>query len=175
MEPAPCSVPLVAYTDGGCRGNPGVGGWGYILVHLPTGTTLEGRGGARQTTNNRMEMTAAIEVLRSLRKPGQRLEIRTDSKYLKDMAETWMKGWKKRGWKKKGGPIKNLDLVKELDALLAQHDVRWRWVKGHADEPGNERADALTNLAMDCIGMGVGAADTTRSDLPPFTVPYAPE
>jgi ribonuclease HI len=174
MDPAPCSKPLVAYTDGGCRGNPGIGGWGFVLIHLPTGTTLEAYGGERRTTNNRMEMSAAIEALKSLRAPGQSLEIRTDSKYLKDMAESWMKGWKKKGWKKKGGPIKNLDLVKELDQLLAQHDISWRWVKGHADEPGNERADALTNLAMDCVAEGMPTSHRHRADEPPFEVPYTP-
>lgn len=174
MDCTPSHTPLVAYTDGGCRGNPGIGGWGFTLIHLPSGTTLEGRGGAKQTTNNRMEMAAAIEALRSLQRPGQAIEIRTDSRYLKDMAEKWMVGWKKKGWKKKGGPIKNLDLVKALDALLAKHTVTWRWVKGHAGEPGNERADALTNLAMDLIAEGMDPAGTTRSDVPPFHVPYTP-
>ncbi len=173
MKPQPCTVPLVAYTDGGCRGNPGIGGWGFILIHIPTGTSLEQRGGAALTTNNRMEMSAAIHALKSLRRPGQTIEIRTDSKYLKDMAETWMKGWKKKGWKKKGGEIKNLDLVKELDGLLAQHTVQWAWVRGHNGELGNERADALTNVAMDCLAMGVSPEGTQRLDSPPFPVEMA--
>ena len=105
--------------------------------------------------------------------PGQTIEIRTDSKYLKDMAETWMKGWKKKGWKKKGGEIKNLDLVKELDGLLAQHTVQWAWVRGHNGELGNERADALTNVAMDCLAMGVSPEGTQRLDKPPFPVEMA--
>ncbi len=174
MTPEPCPVPLVIYTDGGCRGNPGVGGWGFVLIHLPTGATLEERGGEPNTTNNRMELSAAIRGLEALRKPGQSVEIRTDSKYLKDMAETWMKGWKRKGWTKKGGEIKNLDLVKALDVLLAQHTVRWRWVPGHAGEPGNEHADMLTNLAMDAVSGGGSANAQRRLSAPPFVVPYAP-
>jgi len=172
MQPVPCPVPLVAYTDGGCRGNPGIGGWGYLLIHLPTNVALEARGGAAQTTNNRMEMLAAIEALRSLKRPGQAIEIRSDSKYLVDMATKWMGGWKRKGWKRKGkAPIKNLDLVKELDALLQKHDVSWRWVKGHAGEPGNEFADQLTNDAMDAQQLGMGAAARRRHPVSPLQVP----
>ena len=158
----------LAWTDGGCRGNPGPGGWGFLLVHLGTGAALERRGGARQTTNNRMEMTAAIEALKALKGPGD-IEIRSDSRYLVDMCTTWMKGWKLKGWKKKGGPIKNLDLVQQLDELMQVHRVTWTWVKGHAGVPGNEHVDLLTNLAMDAVQGGRDGVAEQRYDRTPVT------
>ena len=159
---------LLAWTDGGCRGNPGPGGWGFLLVHLATGSALERRGGEAQTTNNRMEMTAAIEVLEALTRPSD-VEIRSDSRYLVDMCRTWMKGWKQRGWTKKGGQIKNLDLVKRLDELSAVHRITWTWVRGHAGDPGNEFVDLLTNLAMDSVqGGGDGVAER-RHERSPIT------
>lgn len=140
---------IVIYTDGGCRGNPGVGGWGFLLIDTETEKALERRGGEAHTTNNRMEMTAAIEALRALKDGRLKIEIRSDSRYLVDMCTSWMKGWKARGWKRKGGQILNLDLVQELDRLLQEFDVRFVWVQGHAGDPGNEYADKLTNEAMD--------------------------
>ena len=164
----PTKKRLVAYTDGGCRGNPGVGGWGFILIDTRSGAALSKRGGAEQTTNNRMEMSAAIEALEALSRPNQAIEIRTDSKYLVDMATKWMHGWKRKGWTRKGKePIKNLDLVKKVDGLIQQHDVTWTWVKGHAGEPGNEFADYLTNAAMDGVsGGGDGVAERRFRESP---------
>ncbi len=159
---APPALPsVVAYTDGGCRGNPGPGGWGFLLVDRRSGGALSRRGGERRTTNNRMEMSAAIEALRAL-KQRSRVEIRTDSRYLVDMCSRWIPGWKCRGWKRKGGPIKNLDLVQLLDLLMEEHQVRWTWVRGHAGEPGNEHADRLTNLAMDAVQSGADPAAERR-------------
>lgn len=159
---------LLAYTDGGCRGNPGIGGWGFVLVHLASGKTLERRGGEAHTTNNRMEIMAALELLRSLTRSGQKLEIRSDSRYLIDLATKWAPGWKARGWTRKGkAPLKNLDLIKPLDALLAKHQVRWTWVAGHSGEPGNDYVDQLANEAMDCVADGRDpAAERRLSDAP---------
>ncbi len=157
---------VLAWTDGGCRGNPGPGGWGFLLVHLATGAALERRGGEPQTTNNRMEMTAAIEVLLALKGPAE-VEIRSDSRYLVDMCTSWMRGWKRKGWKKKGGPIKNLDLVQQLDELIQVHHVKWTWVRGHVGVPGNEHADRLTNLAMDAVQGGRDPAAEQRYEQTP--------
>ncbi len=145
---------FIAYTDGGCRGNPGVGGWGFMLIDTDTTKALERRGGEAETTNNRMEMTAAIEALKALRVKEQGLTIYTDSRYLIDCCSKWMPGWKAKGWTKKGGELKNVDLLKELDALLSMQKVTWQWVKGHAGDPGNERVDALANEAMDALLAG---------------------
>ena len=142
---------MVVYTDGGCRGNPGPGGWGYLVLN-PEGTALAVRGGESQTTNNRMEMSAAILALESL-PPGE-VEVRTDSRYLVDMATKWMAGWKRRGWRKPDGEIKNLDLVQRLDGLLCARKITWTWIRGHSGEPGNEFVDRLTNLAMDAVQRG---------------------
>ena len=164
----PTQKRLLVYTDGGCRGNPGVGGWGFLLIDTQSGVALSKRGGEAQTTNNRMEMSAAIEALEALTRPNQSVEIRTDSKYLVDLATKWMHGWKRKGWTRKGkAPIKNLDLVKKVDVLVQRHDVTWTWVKGHAGEPGNELADYLTNAAMDgVLGGGDGAAEQRFRETP---------
>jgi len=154
---------LVAYTDGGCRGNPGVGGWGFLLIDTLSGVALERRGGARNTNNNRMEITAALETLRALRRPGQEIEIRTDRQDLRNMAQAWIASWRRRGWRRSNGePVMNLDLVQRLDALLIEHRVTWRWVRGHSGEPGNEHADRLTNEAMDAISKGGDGRGTQR-------------
>jgi len=163
-------APVVAYTDGGCRGNPGPGGWGFLLIHRGSGAALERRGGEAETTNNRMEMTAAIEALESLKRDGQRIEIRSDSKYLVDMARSWLAGWKRKGWRRgpKGkDPVKNLDLVKRLDGLIGRHDVTWTWVRGHSGEPGNEHVDGLTNDAMDRVQRGEDPAAERRYEASP--------
>ena len=131
------------YTDGACKGNPGTGGWGALLRYGCHEKELSG--GARDTTNNRMELTAVIEGLKALKRKS-RVEICTDSQYVKNGMESWIRGWKKNGWKTSAKqPVKNEDLWRELDRLVAEHDVVWTWVKGHAGHPENERADALAN------------------------------
>lgn len=134
---------VVIYTDGACKGNPGRGGWGALLEH--NGVRKELKGGEAQTTNNRMEMMAAIVALETLKEPCAVL-LHTDSTYVLKGLTEWMPGWKARGWKtadKK--PVKNQDLWQRLDAAVARHKVEWKWVKGHAGNPGNERADQLAN------------------------------
>jgi len=134
------------FTDGACSGNPGPGGWGAILRFGATERELSG--GEKATTNNRMEMTAAIEALRALKKPSSVL-LHTDSRYLMDGATQWLKNWKARGWKtadKK--PVKNEDLWRALEEALMPHDVKWKWVKGHFGHAENERADALARAAI---------------------------
>lgn len=134
------------YTDGACSGNPGPGGWGVLLRF--DGNEKELKGGARETTNNRMEMTAAIEALTALKRHC-RVRLHTDSTYLKDGITSWIHNWKRNGWKTAAKkPVKNADLWRRLDALLADHDIEWRWVKGHAGHPDNERADALAREGM---------------------------
>lgn len=145
---------VIAYTDGGCRGNPGPGGWGFILINTVSGKALERCGGERETTNNRMEMMAAIEALKAITKPGLKIRLHTDSQYLVKSMTEWITAWKARGWKKKEGELKNVDLLQELDRLNQVHRVSWQWVKGHAGDTGNERADALTNKAMDAVQGG---------------------
>ena len=141
---------LFVYTDGACSGNPGPGGWGALLIARDGDTVVRERelkGGEAQTTNNRMELLAAINALETLAKPS-RLTVVTDSAYVKDGITKWIHGWKKKGWKKNGGPIKNLELWQRLDEAAARHDVTWEWVKGHAGHPENERADALARAGM---------------------------
>jgi ribonuclease HI len=137
------------YTDGACKGNPGPGGWGVLLTW--GGTEKELFGGELATTNNRMEMMAVIEGLSALKQPCT-ITLYIDSQYvLKGMTE-WLKGWKARGWTTASKePVKNVDLWQRLDALVntAGHKIDWRWVKGHAGHPGNERADALANRGVD--------------------------
>lgn len=138
------------FTDGACSGNPGPGGWGYLLRHPATGTEREGSGGMALTTNNQMELTAVIEGLRALKKPSQ-VEVITDSKYVSQGCTEWLAGWKRNGWKRREGktlkPVKNLELWQALDALLQQHQVRFTWIKGHAGHPENERCDELAVAA----------------------------
>ena len=145
---------VIAYTDGGCRGNPGPGGWGCLIINPRTGEALERCGGEAATTNNKMELTGAIMALRALKKPGTAAQIHSDSLYVIKSASEWIPGWKARGWKRKEGPLKNDELLQELDRLLAQHAITWQWVKGHDGNPGNERVDALANRAMDAIARG---------------------
>ena len=147
---------VIAYTDGGCRGNPGgIGAWGVVLVNTTTNSYRELAGGERDTTNNRMEMMAAIEALRALKVDDLAVLIRSDSKYLIQCCSEWMPGWKAKGWAKKDGPLKNVDLLKVLDGLLARHRVSWEWVPGHAGNRGNERCDTLANEAMDRLQRGL--------------------
>jgi ribonuclease HI len=135
------------YTDGACRGNPGPGGWGALLIAGPHQKTLHG--GEAETTNNRMELTAAIEALNSVRERAA-IVIYTDSKYVMDGINEWLPNWKRRGWKTAAKkPVKNQDLWQALDAATERHDIRWVWVKGHAGDPGNEMADQLANRGID--------------------------
>ncbi|HEY1459279.1 MAG TPA: ribonuclease HI [Casimicrobiaceae bacterium] len=144
--------PVVIYTDGACKGNPGPGGWGALLQY--DGKEREIFGGDSATTNNRMELTAVIRALESLRRRCA-VVIYTDSQYVKNGIQTWIHGWKKNGWKtSERKPVKNEDLWRELDALVAQHDIEWHWVRGHNDTPGNERADALANRGVADITAG---------------------
>jgi ribonuclease HI len=135
------------HTDGACSGNPGPGGWGAVLRYGDHGKELFG-GDPGPTTNNRMELTAAIEALEALTRPSTVL-VHTDSIYLRSGILTWLAGWKRNGWRTSDKkPVKNEDLWRRLDDAAARHVVEWRWVKGHAGDPGNERADALANLGM---------------------------
>lgn len=133
----------IVYADGGCDPNPGPGGWGAVIQD-PAGT-IELHGGERATTNNRMELTAAIRALEHFPE-GAQIEMRCDSQYVVKSVTEWMRGWKARGWRTATGPVKNIDLMQRLDALAAARDVRWTWVRGHAGEAGNERADRLAAL-----------------------------
>ncbi|MDB5431483.1 MAG: ribonuclease [Caulobacter sp.] len=138
---------VVIFTDGACRGNPGPGGWGAIMI---AGThKKEICGGERATTNNRMELMAAIQALEALTKPCK-VELHTDSQYVRTGITEWVAGWKARGWKTAAkAPVKNDDLWKRLDAARQRHDVDWRWVKGHAGNELNELADALANKGLE--------------------------
>ena len=135
------------YTDGACRGNPGPGGWGALLIAGKHRKTMHG--GDPETTNNRMELTAAIEALNAL-KGSSKVVLYTDSKYVMDGINEWMVNWKKRDWKTANRkPVKNKDLWIALDEANARHEIQWKWVKGHDGNPGNEKADELANLGID--------------------------
>jgi ribonuclease HI len=141
--------PVIIYTDGACRGNPGVGGWGVILSY--NGNIKELCGGDKDTTNNRMELMAAIQALEALKKPCT-VRLYSDSSYVLKGITEWMPNWKKRGWKTASKhPVKNVDLWQRLDAAIAPHDIEWKWVKGHSGDKGNDRADALANLGIDTL------------------------
>lgn len=138
---------IVIHTDGACRGNPGPGGWGALLQY--NGTAKPIKGSARETTNNRMELTAAIRALETLKQPC-RVTLITDSNYVRQGITEWLPNWKKRGWRtadKK--PVKNADLWQELESVTLQHQIEWRWVRGHSGDAGNEAADLLANEAID--------------------------
>ena len=137
---------VIIHTDGACSGNPGPGGWGAILEY--NGTRKELYGGEQETTNNRMELKAAIEALNGLKRACA-VEMHVDSQYVKDGITKWIFGWKRNGWKtadKK--PVKNLELWQALDEAITRHEITWHWVKGHAGHPENERADELARLGM---------------------------
>ena len=137
------------YTDGACKGNPGVGGWGALL--RCNGVEKELFGGAAHTTNNRMELLAVIEGLRALKKRSI-VEVYTDSKYVQQGVSEWLAGWKKNGWKTAARKsVKNDDLWRDLDALLPEHELSWHWVKGHAGHLENERADELARRGVDAV------------------------
>jgi len=134
------------FTDGACSGNPGPGGWGAILRYKQVEKELSG--GSRQTTNNRMELTAVVEALRALKEPC-RVDLYTDSKYLKDGITSWIRNWKRNGWKTSTRqPVKNQDLWEALDEVVQEHEIEWHWIKGHAGHVENERCDELARKAI---------------------------
>lgn len=143
---------LYAYTDGACSGNPGPGGWGVLLLAKDGDTVLKSRelsSGEPETTNNRMELLAAINALNALDKPSS-ITVVTDSSYVKDGITKWIFGWKSRGWKTAAKkPVKNEDLWKDLDAATQRHSVTWEWIKGHAGHAENEKADELARAGME--------------------------
>ena len=137
------------FTDGACSGNPGPGGWAYILEHMPTGKRKNDSGGEPSTTNNRMELMAAICALEALKRPCE-ITLTTDSQYVKKGITEWLANWKRRGWKtadKK--PVKNQDLWQRLDEAAHKHKIHWKWIKGHSGHEENERADQLANRAIE--------------------------
>jgi ribonuclease HI len=145
-DAAPARPHVTVYTDGACSGNPGPGGWGAILISGPHRKEINGH--EAETTNNRMELSAAIGALEALKKPAV-VALHTDSNYLKEGITKWIHGWKRNGWKtadKK--PVKNEDLWKRLELALKSHKIEWHWVKGHAGHPENERADELARMAI---------------------------
>ena len=140
-------APVEIFTDGACRGNPGPGGWGAVLRHGGRVRTLHG--GESRTTNNRMELMAAIRALEALRRPCQ-VVLTTDSEYVRKGITEWLPQWKRRGWRTAARkPVKNEDLWRRLDELAAGHEVQWRWVRGHSGHDGNEQADRLANRGID--------------------------
>ncbi len=141
--------PVTIYTDGACKGNPGPGGWGVLLMAADTEKELFG--GELNTTNNRMELTAVIQALTALKRPCE-VTLYLDSEYVRKGITEWIHGWKARGWKTAAKqPVKNVDLWQALDSVVSnsQHKITWKWVRGHAGDPGNERADALANRGVD--------------------------
>jgi len=163
---------LLAYTDGACSGNPGPGGWGVLLVACQGGRELRRReisGAEAMTTNNRMELTAAISALEALTRPSE-IVIVTDSTYVKNGVTSWIHSWKARGWRTADNkPVKNVDLWQRLEAAQARHRVEWRWIKGHAGHAENEHADALARAAIAALRRGgagsqaAGAGEGTAS------------
>jgi len=142
---------LFAYTDGACSGNPGPGGWGVLLLARENGAVIRERallGGEALTTNNRMELMAAITALEALARPSE-ITVVTDSAYVKNGVTEWIHAWKRRGWRTAGGAaVKNIELWQRLDAAQARHQVIWKWIRGHSGHAENERADALARAGM---------------------------
>lgn len=159
------------YTDGACKGNPGPGGWGAVL--LSRGHEKELFGGESNTTNNRMELMAVIEALGALKRPCS-VTLHLDSEYVRKGITEWIAGWKARGWRTAARqPVKNVDLWQRLDALVGGggHRIDWRWVKGHSGDPGNERADALANRGVDMVDSGRRGANATPAKPRAGTLP----
>lgn len=143
---------VTIYTDGACKGNPGIGGWGALLKFGEHEREL--CGGEKQTTNNRMELLASIEALKAL-KFACKVDLYTDSTYVKDGINQWMANWKRNGWKTAAKkPVKNQDLWQALDSAMQPHQIEWHWVKGHSGDPGNERADQLANKGIESLKIG---------------------
>ena len=136
---------VTIYTDGSCDPNPGPGGWAALLLF--NGQEKEISGGERQTTNNRMELTAAVQALNALKRPCQ-IDLYTDSEYLKKGITEWMPAWRRRNWRRKGGALANVDLWQALDQALGRHTIRWHWLRGHAGQRYNERVDRLAKSAI---------------------------
>ena len=146
------SFPITVFSDGASKGNPGPGGWGALLVR--DGRERELFGGERQTTNNRMELTAVIRALEALKRSTD-VDLYLDSQYVKHGIEQWIHTWKRNGWRTSDRkPVKNAELWRELDQLVQQHAIRWHWVRGHADTPGNHRADELANRGVAQVTSG---------------------
>ena len=144
MENIACEVTI--YTDGACSGNPGPGGWGAVLIFGDHRKEI--KGGAKETTNNRMELTAAIRSLEELKRPCH-IELHTDSNYLREGITSWIASWKRNGWKTaQKKPVKNIDLWQSLDTAQERHNISWHWIKGHAGHPENELADALAREGL---------------------------
>ena len=145
---------IIIHTDGGCRGNPGVGGWGVVIEYTDKSNKAHKKtlkGGEKETTNNRMELTAAIKALSAI-KQKCKVELYTDSKYVQQGISQWIASWKLKGWKNAAKkPVKNKDLWVILDELVQKHEVSWHWVKGHSGHAGNDEADQLANEAMDKV------------------------
>jgi len=153
---------VTIWTDGACSGNPGPGGWGAILAWNQREREL--KGGAAETTNNRMELTAAIEALAALKRPAT-IDFYTDSQYLRGGITGWVTNWKSNGWRTSDRkPVKNVDLWQELDTLSSRHDITWHWVRGHAGTAGNERADALARAGMEPFKNGERRETTGREN-----------
>jgi len=151
-QPAQGAISVTIYTDGACKSNPGVGGWGALLI--AGDRVKELYGGELATTNNRMELTAVIRALESLTRDCD-IDLYTDSTYVKQGIETWIHGWKRNGWKTaERKPVKNAELWRELERQATRHRIRWHWVRGHSSDAGNERADALANRGVDEIRAG---------------------
>jgi ribonuclease HI len=145
MTPAKKNGKVIVYTDGSCEPNPGPGGWAAIILEDGRETIL--KGSANKSTNNRMEITAALEALRKI-DPQKRVLVYTDSQYLKNGVESWLKDWKARNWKRKGGVLMNLDLWKEMSVEIDNRKIAWKWVRGHVGNPYNERADRIAREMM---------------------------
>ena len=151
MKPGSAPPRVLLYTDGACSGNPGPGGWAYILRHPASGKEREASGGEAMTTNNRMELRAVIEGLTAITRPSA-VELYSDSKYVLHGLEEWMAGWKAKGWRTAGKkPVKNVELWKQLDELIKAHTVSFHWIPGHTGHPENERCDRLAVLEIEAI------------------------
>jgi ribonuclease HI len=145
---------VLLFTDGACSGNPGPGGWAYILRHPSSGAEREASGGELQTTNNRMELMAVIEGLRALTRPS-RVAVYSDSQYVLKGLNEWLAQWKRRGWKTAAKkPVKNEDLWRQLDELQAIHELAYHWIRGHNEHPENERCDAMAVAAREAVARG---------------------
>lgn len=136
---------VIIYTDGGCDPNPGVGGWGAVLLYDDHRKELSG--GADESTNNRMELTAAIEALAALKRNCS-VELHTDSEYVKKGITEWLPRWKRNNWRRRTGPVKNADLWQQLEREASRHAITWKWVRGHAGDPENERCDELAGMEI---------------------------
>jgi|GEM_PF-142334 len=164
---AASALPQVTiYTDGGADPNPGTGGWAAILIDPVSGKSRELSGGEAKTTNNRMELTAAIRGLEALKQPC-RVRMITDSQYLRKGVTLWLKGWIANGWKRKDGELQNVDLWRHLSELIREHQIKWDWVKGHAGDRWNERADVLASAAIKAQRKGTPAAAGAGKSGPP--------